>query len=403
MSFFNVTSITNTFESNNVANKALMEIGGYAVPGVVMANNQVEARERAEKSAMAFSFSFIAPLLFLPLMNKQLLKSYKITKSLSNNEVKIMNLSKKYLAKDSEYMLEGINKLKEELKTKNLHHGINNILEKFKGNEEELRKNLIKAHDKILFLDILFTGGLMGSLYWLSNAHTKIKTGRDGFSAEYKMASEDYVENKAEQYRKKHNKNILKSVGILAAGALGFAMTFRKGMLSKGGNLIKKHANMFDYEEGVYMSRLVLMAISFFGDVPNTILSSRDKEERKYNIIKNIVFYSTFFGGDLILNNIVARTLDKMCKNVRLVNVENVKQDAPLLKKLTAPLYSLKEINQKTKWAPEVLKKTKSFKIAMFWANFTAVTAFMGFGTPYFLNKMVKKSVEQDAQQKQKK
>lgn len=398
MGFLNISSITNTFESNNVANKGLIEIGGYAVPGVIMANNKVEARERAEKAAMAFSFSFIAPLIFLPLLNKQLLKSYKITETFKNNEQKIMNLSKKYLAKDAKYMIEGIKELKEELRPAKTHLGLDNILNQFKGREDKLKNKLLKAHDKILFLDVLFTGGLMGSLYWISNAITKKKTGRDGFSAEYKMAEKNYVENKAENYKKNYNKNILKTISILATGALGLSLIFKKGMSAKGGNFIKKHAAAFDYNEGIYMSRLVLMVISFFGDVPNTLLSSRDKEEFKYNAIKNIVFYSTFFGGDVILNNIVARTLDKTCKNVKLVNKEKLPPKPSLWKNLTAPLYTLKEINNQKNWAPAVLNKTKRFKIGMFWANIIAVTAFMGFGTPYLLNKMVKNKVQKETQ-----
>lgn len=365
-----------------------------------MANNRVEARERAEKATMSFGFSFIIPLLFLPVLNRQFLKTYKVAKTFDKNEVKIMNLSKKYLAKDAQYMLEGLNKLKEELKPSNKHEGIENILNRFKGREEELRQKLIKVHDKIMLSDIIITGGLMGSIYWIVNAITKKKTGRDGFSAEYKMASEEYVEGKAENYKKEYKNNVLKGAGILLASSLGFSLLFKKSMLSKQQNIIKKYAQLFDYTDGIYMSRSILALVALFGDVPNTLLASRDKEELKYNVIKNIVGYGVFLGGDLVLNNIVARTLDNMYKDVNLVNFENLDKDAPWWKKITAPLYSLKEISQKTNWAPEVLKKTKNFKIAMFWANFAAVTAFMGFGTPYFLNKMVKNKVKEETEQK---
>lgn len=400
MSVFNVFALTNTFEVNNVANKGLMEIGGYAIPNVVMANNKVEARERAEKASLAFSFSFLAPLVFLPLLNKSFLKSYKIAKHFNNKENLIMNLSKKYLAKDADYMIKGINELKEELKGKhkNVEQTFNTILEEFKGREHELQKKLIKVHDKVLLCNFILTGALMGSVYWISNAITKKKTGREGFSAEYKMADKNYVEGKAQKYKKERNANILESAGILATGALSLSMIFKKGMLSKRENLIKKYASTLDYKEGIYMSRAVLLLISLFGDIPNTLLSSRDDEELKYNIIKNGALYGIFFGGDLILNNIVARILDRTCKNVKLVNKENLSKDASLYKKLTAPLYTLKEISQKNSWAPEIINKTKKFKAAMFWSNFIAVTVFMGFGTPYFLNKMVKKKVKEDTQ-----
>jgi predicted PurR-regulated permease PerM len=45
------------------------------------------------------------------------------------------------------------------------------------------------------------------------------------------------------------------------------------------------------------MSRATFFFINLLGDVPNTLLASRDREELKYNIIKNIAFVATFFGG----------------------------------------------------------------------------------------------------------
>lgn len=404
MSIINSYSLTNTFETNTVANKGLMEIGGYALPGVIMANNKIEARERGEKAALAFSFSFLAPLLFLPALNKSFLKMYKITKNFNHNEAAIMHLSKEYLSKDSKYMLKGIEALKNDLKTKgkfkNIEQGFNNILNDFKEKEDDLKNRLIKVHHKILLSDFIISGALMGSIYWVSNAITQQKTGRNGFSAEYEMANKDYVENKAKKYKNNYTSNLFKSIGILATGALGLSLLFKKGMLAKGENLIKKHAQKFDYKEGVYMSRLTLLAISLFGDVPNTLLSSRDNEELKYNTTKNIIFYGTFFGGDVILNNITSQILDKTCKNVKLVNSEKIPKNASLLKKITAPLYTMKELEKKTDWAPEILEKTKKFKAIMFWSNFIAVTAFMGFGTPYLLNKLLKDKVAADTKTK---
>lgn len=399
----NIYSITNLFEANNVANKGLMEIGGYAVPGVVMANNKVEARERAEKAGLAFGFSFLAPLVFLPLLNRAFLKGYGVSKALNTQEAQIMRLSKKYLAKDADYMLKGINELKAEFKETHpdIQKAFDGILKNFntKEKQELLRQKLIGVNDKIMLCDFLLTGSLMGSIYWISNAITKKKTGRDGFSAEYKMAEKGYVEGKAQKYKKEHDTNILKAAGILALGAISLSTIFRKGMKAEGQNLIKKHAAIFDYKEGIYMSRAILLLITLFGDIPNTLLASRDKEELKYNTIKNGVVYGTFFGGDLILNNIVARIIDKTCKDINLVNKDDIGENPSLWKKLSAPLYTLKQIENKN-LAPDLMKKTKAIKTAMFWANFAAVTAFMGFGTPYFLNKMVRKKVEQDTKTK---
>ena len=396
----NLYSATNFFESNNVANKGLMELGGYSVPGVIMANNKVEARERAEKAGLLFGFSMIAPLIFLPVLNKSFLRLHGVSKSFKNGEGQLMQLSKKYLTKDSDYMIKGIKALKEDLKTKkgfkNTDIDFDNILNKFKGKEGELQKKLIKIHAKVLFTDLLLTGALTGSIYWMSNARTKKKTGREGFSAEFEMADKEHIEQKAQKFKEKSKNNFLKANSVLLLGALATALIFQKGMLKNGSSFIKKHAEALDYTKGIYMSRAILALIMIIGDVPNTLLSSRDNEELKYNVIKNAALYGTFFGGDLVLNNLVARTLDKTCKNVNLINKEQLPKDASVWKKLTAPLYSMDEINKKKDWAPEVLNKTKKYKAGMFWANFAVITGFLGFGLPFLLNKMIKKNVDKE-------
>lgn len=397
-----IYALTNTFETNNVANKGLMDIGGYAVPGVIMANNKVEARERAEKGALTFSFAFLAPLVCVPLLNKGFLKYYKVAKNFKNGEHNIMKLSKQYLSKDSSYMLEGIESLKKEAIKDNKPYlkGICNILENFKGKEDELKKLLIKTNHKVLFYDFIATGVMMGSTYWISNTITKLKTGRDGFSAEYKMAAKGHVEGKAKNYKENKKTNLLKSFGILLLGALATSFAFKKGMLSKNKNVIKKFSHLLDYKEGIFVSRSIMFLISLFGDIPSTLFASRDKEELKYNIAKNAVFYSVFFGGDLMLNNLFGRILDKTFKNVNLINKEKLTQQSSVWKKLTAPLYTMKELNNKTDWSQEVLNQTKKFKTAMFWGNFALVTAFLGFGTPHLLNKMVKRNVTKELAEK---
>ncbi len=123
--------ITNVFETNNVANKSLMEIGGYTVPGVVMANNKVEARERAEKGALLFGFSMVAPLVFLPVLNRSFLRMHKVTKNFNHHESQIMQMSKTYLIKDAKYMAEGIKNLGKSLVQKKNIKGYKKVLRGF--------------------------------------------------------------------------------------------------------------------------------------------------------------------------------------------------------------------------------------------------------------------------------
>lgn len=63
---------------------------------------------------------------------------------------------------------------------------------------------------------------------------------------------------------------------------------------------------------------------------------------------------------------------------------------------MTSPLYSLEELNKMTHFDTETLNRTKKFGIGMFWGNFITILLALGFGTPFLLNKIVKKSVEND-------
>ncbi|MEI8128854.1 MAG: hypothetical protein WCG95_04465 [bacterium] len=104
-------NLTSNIQTNMVLNKGLLEIGGIAVPNTIMANNKVEARERAERESLFFSLAFIAPFGFLPLFNKSFLKLNKISDKFNGFDDKIMHLSKKYLTKDGKYLEEGVKEL----------------------------------------------------------------------------------------------------------------------------------------------------------------------------------------------------------------------------------------------------------------------------------------------------
>lgn len=273
MPAINPYSITSFIESNTIANRGIMEIGGYAAPNVIMANNKVEARERAEKAAMFFGFSLILPVACVPVLNRIFLKIYNITDKLNGKGIEIIQLSKKYLTKDDNYMIEGIKLLKEEFKNKknygNIKEGIEYILNKF-PNKGELKKLLIKSNNRILISDFLITGACLSSIYWISNYITKIKTGRNGFSAEFEMADKKIIEDKAKKYKEQHKKKLFISVGILLTAGLGILIGLDRGMLSKNlnskfSNFIKKHANKLDYKNGLYMSRMVLLLITILG------------------------------------------------------------------------------------------------------------------------------------------
>lgn len=395
--------ITSNIQTNMVLNKGLLEIGGIAVPNTIMANNKTEARERAEREGLFFALAFLAPFVFLPAFNKGFLKLNKISDNMHGCDDKIMHMSKKYLTKDGRYLEEGMSKLLNTFKDKKNYSEISssfsNILKKF-PDREVLRKKLINTHSQVLISDFIVSGLMISSIPWLSNLITKIKTGKAGFSAKFKMVDEQTLNEDA----KKHEQTKYKKLGVITGSILlsgiGLYLGLKKGMLagnsSKVGNFIKKHSAKFDYKDGIFMSRTILLLITLCADTPSTILSSRDKEEVKYNTIKNLTLNGIFFGGDIILNNLAARMLDKTM-GTKLLDTSKVEKKNTFLNRITCPLKTFKEIDEnKLKLDEQTLRKTKKAGVGMFWGNFIVLCGILGFGLPYMLNKILKQDVARE-------
>lgn len=397
--------ITSNIQTNMVLNKGILELGGIALPNTIMANNKTEARERAEREGLFFALAFIAPFVFLPLLNKSFLKLHKISDKLNGFDDKIMHLSKKYLTKDGQYLEEGMNELLKAFKgSKNSNYEkinltFQNILNKF-PDKEILRKKLIKTHTHILLSDFIISSLMIGSVPWISNVITKKRTGKTGFSAKFKMVDEKKLKDDSKKHEETKNTKMIAMLGTILISGIGLYATLRNGMLAKNssklGNFIKKHADKFDYKDGIFMSRAVLLLITLCSDMPSTILSSRDKEEVKYNTVRNLALNGIFFGGDLILNNIAAQAIDKMA-GTKLLDESKLKEKNTFLRKMTCPLKTFKEIDEnKIKLDEATLRKTKRAGIGVFWGNFVLLCGLLGFALPYVLNKNLRKNVKEE-------
>lgn len=399
-------NITSNIQTNMVLNKGLLELGGVAVPNTIMANNKTEARERAEREGLYFAFAFLAPFVFLPLFNRWFLKLNKVTGASNGFDHKIMNLSKKYLTKDGKYLEEGMSKLLEKFKTKKdanyekINDSFKNILKKF-PDKEVLRKKLIRAHSDVMFSDIVISGIMLGSVPWISNFITQIKTGKKGFSAKFEMVDDKKLREDAKAHERTKMKKIAILLSSIFLSAGGLYAGFKKGMSakesSKFSNFVKKYADTLDYKDGIFMSRTMLLLLTLCSDFPGSILSGRDKDEVKYAVVRNLILNGMFFGGDIILNGLAGNIIDKSMKT-KLMDDSTLKDKNNFWKRITCPLRTFEDINKnEIKLDEKTLQKTKKAGVGMFWGNFLLLCALIGFGMPAVLNKNLKRDVKNDA------
>ena len=384
----NLYNLTSYVQSNTLLNRGLLEAGGVVIPQIIMSNNSNEAFERGALELIYSAIAFLSPLFFLPKFNKYFLKKSGIVKDFNGVEKKILEVSKKYLTKDAELMIKGINETAHKLdKGKDTHtKAFNKILERFQ-NKEELRQRLLKTHQNIYTSDFLTTAWMLGISPWIIQEYTEHKTNKKGYSGAFNLKEQDFDEKKYKS--EKHIKmalNILvatipaivvpkivtKAIGKDIAQYLKSQNLFKKSY-GKFLNAIKKNASNFDYTNSIFMSKTIFALIWLFSDYPNGLICSRDKYERKDRAIRYGAMNLMFFGGDLVLNGIFGKLADKYL-GTKIMNGWQMK--------------SLSELG-----ANKNLNRTKNIAKSIYWMSLFINMAFLGFGLPSFLNKMLRHDI----------
>ena len=361
--------------------KAVLDVTALDAPQIIMANNGQERREKFNKASFSFALGYLSPLVTLPLTNRLGMKYIaKLTKSFTAKDANLIQLSNKYLV-NAEETKKGVELLSKKLKT-----DYKPILDKVGGDYEVLRKKLINAKNSVLAFDLFFTSASIGCVGFFNNWQTKRKTKQDGYSAEFSMADKDIVEKRAESYKKKEPLRKAAWLGILTALTLS-PLLLKKGLTSqqstKFNNYIKKIAHKFDYTDGIFMSRLPFF-MSAIGLYSGITLASRNQTELKDTSIRSTASTIAYFGGDILIGSILGRLSDKYLKT------DLMKKDIEksFLNKLIPPTKRLRDLSP----------RDKKIGAALYWINLAMLSACMGFGIPYLINKMIRHDVNKDVQ-----
>lgn len=398
-SLYNLSSY---IQSNATLNRATMETFGVEIPYIIMANNKDERVERSFRACFFIIASFLAPLVSMPTLNKMFLKKEGLLEH--PEEKHILQISKEYLAKNEKFMLEGIEKTKEELKNtkkekfKNVSLHFENILKRFPEDKskEILRQKLIKVHKNVFLADFLIASMCAISVPWVANYLTEKRTKRIGYVGEFKIADSNYTDKMAEKHKKLKKTKIGISVAIPVLVASGLSNMIKKSMLhpeeklGKIGRYLKRNINMFDYKNAIYMSKMGYLAVMYAGDLPAYMLACRDKHELKMRTTAWAFILVALFGGDFALNNMVGRACDKHL-GTQLINRDNVKKSG-FFRDFLLDINSFEKLNKMAKVSPQ----TKKAALAMYWGNLALTTILMGFGVSAITNSNMKKDVKKD-------
>lgn len=414
----NLYNLTSTVQSNTLLNRGLVDIGGCAIPQALMSNNKDEAIERGTMSALYFLLSIVAPFFMLPFFNKKMLSSQNLVKDFKGNEKKIMEVSKKYLTKGSDYLVEGIkekgieldakhlmkqaeksgqkltfddalNKIKnEDLKLDN-QKDFEKLLERF-PNKDELHKKLAKVHENVLKYDFLSTAWMWCAVPYVVTGLTELRTHKKGFSAAFDMTDQTQIDE--EKYKRDKRNKLITSALIATIPPLIVPKLLMKGISGKNNSALKKYASEFDYSKGMFMSKSIFAMMWALCDYPSALVASRDKNELKDRAIRLGALFVMFFGGDFAINNVFGRMLDKFAKT-KIMNTDNISKDAGFFKRFTLLPRNFNKIDNMNIDA-KTLKRTKNIGAALYWVSLLSNMALIGFALPAGLNKMLRKNLQ---------
>lgn len=388
-------NLTAKVQENTLLNRGILDIGGFAIPTVIMSNNKDERIERATLSGLYTLSAFFAPVVMLPFFNKKALLRNKIIENFNGNERRIIEVSKKFLTKDVNHMLEGIVKTGEKLGCSKEFKG---ILNRFKGKEKELKGALIKAHENVLFWDFISTSLMWCATPWTAAALTKLRTKRSGFSATYSMVDETQSKKNAKEYERNKRKKLFQSALLGIVPAVIFPKLLTLGIndkLGKISSVIKNNAHRYNYTKGIYPSQTIFATIWLLSDYPSSIVSARDKYEKRDRAIRNMAAIFVFFGGDFLLNNVFGRLSDKFLKT-QIMDTSNLAKDAGFLKRFSLAPKNFNDAELINLIPTKVLNRTKNIGASMYWLTLLANMGLLGFGLPAFMNKFLKNSVKKD-------
>lgn len=398
-------NLTAQVQENTLLNRGLIDLGA-SVPQVLMSNNNDEKIERGVLSGLYFISAFMAPFVLLPFFNRVALKRNGIVKEFNNNQKRIIEVSKKYFTKDAEFLKQGIYETAQKIEKEELEKGkkidvrkdFEVILNDFKGREEDLKNRLIKAHENIFTYDFLATAWMWCATPWVSMQVTKLRTNRSGYSGIYEMIDEKQSSKNAQKHEQEKNKKLLISAVIATIPSLIVPKIVTKGFKDKSGflsRIVKWMPEHFNYTKGIFPSKVIFGGIWLLCDVPSSIIAARDKYEKRDKAIRQITNLIVFFGGDFLLNNILGRASDKYW-DTQIMDRFNLKPNAGFFRKLTLSPKNFAELKKGINIHENTLGRTRAIGAALYWITLAMNTIIVGFGVPAALNRMLRKSVNED-------
>ncbi len=304
------------FQQLGLVNKAVIDATAVDIPLVALAKNETERKERFLRQALVLLIAFIIAPLHARAISKLFSKGIGF-KSAALNE-QLMQVSYRDLGNKVQ-LKKGLDKL-----FRQLNQPIPKVLAN--GVTESLRKRIVEAKTRFLMSDLAVCGLLLSSVGFIKVLFGKLLSGKDQFSGEFGIVSEDKL-NKLYQKEKSKEGISTQLKGLITLGlGIGVPIALGLGLLqvlkrpNPGGFfkfLQSKLAPRLDYNYSQHTRFLknwpllsdgsqVLLALLL---TTGELTSARSKREfKELAIQRNSIDAMFFFGTPAIMKLISGST-----------------------------------------------------------------------------------------------
>lgn len=298
---------------NQVYNRGFIEIFGYCMWQVIFARNNYERFEKFSDSAAYLLLGTAAPIMLDRLINNKIRGYFRKAYAhvyLPGQKLLANPVDIPFECLDASRLKQGLHKFPE-LYAKLQARGLKSLPLK-------MAKQIKMAKLGFMAFDLAAIFGVNLAVTWGRNWLTQKLSGKKGFSGIYNIATEDYRGREAEKKASSKDTRFWFSMGSGLFGIAALPLMLRAGLNSKipiGAKgfigQLKRIIPIFNYADAVYLSKFSILWSTFTGYNVSMILASRDKNELRENITKQLAMDFFYFIGDDLISGVMAKHLQK--------------------------------------------------------------------------------------------
>lgn len=403
------------FQNNQLINRTFIDLTGYLPPTLYFSRNVFERLEKLLDFSSWFFLAAIGPIVLEKAISQKVTQSFRSDPKLKKYFTEPPTYQKEtgffrrlhqkisHLGKSSPLRIrwEWLQRQAKTIQDTEMNQQrVKDLgLKSVKAMQDLVRdphgrKRLIRAKMSVVVLDLLLMGAANLIGQWGKNVLTEKLTHKTSFSGTFNYTTRSYQEEQNKRYQKEKQTRLYQSLAVAGGITAAMGAFVAGGLAVKGTNKLaalwrNSVSSLFNYSNGIFMSKWMVLLGGFTNWMLQGVLASRDKHEMREHVIKTGVIAATYTIGDDLLSGLGALWLQGR-DSVKKLGVQVVQRGVtglPDSVKLQTLLAELK--------AKGVNETHTVYKLAKgnFWFGLIGASLMTGGAVPLLNNWYTKKKV----------